>query len=102
MTHSFAIGGGPPEPIPADALWVGSDLVPNEARHRTILEYFSDFRRVRGRLFAFSSREAVAEPVARRCYAVEWGSGRGFKTEVRYVGKPTIDEATFCYWRRAA
>jgi hypothetical protein len=29
-------------------------------------------------------------------------SDRGFKSEVRYIALPTIDEATFCYWRKAA
>ncbi len=28
--------------------------------------------------------------------------GRGFKSLVRYIALPTIDEATFCYWRKAA
>ena len=29
------------------------------------------------------------------------GTGRGFKTEARYIVKPTVCEATFCYGRRA-
>ena len=27
---------------------------------------------------------------------------RGFKTEARYIAIPTMDDAVFCYWRRAA
>jgi hypothetical protein len=48
-------------------------------------------------LFAFGSR------VAGHWNAVSaWAIARGFKSRVRYIALPTMDDAVFCYWRRAA
>lgn len=42
-------------------IWTCNPLIPNEARTRTILENSALFVGVSERLFAFGSREAVAE-----------------------------------------